>query len=129
MANANEEVVRSYIAAFSADDLDAVRERLADDVVFHLGETSQLSGDYRGPDEVLAMFRKITHLLGAPLQPEVHDILSSDEHVVALSRRTLAGVQADAAVVYHVANGKITEAWVHEARQAELDAALGSASS
>lgn len=37
------------------------------------------------------MFRKITELLGAPMQPELHDILSSDEHVVALSRRTLAG--------------------------------------
>lgn len=124
MADSNADVVRSYLAAVGAGDMDAIRSVLADDVVFHIGGRNLISGDKHGPEEVVAMFQAITDRMGAPIQPELHDLLANDEHVIALVRRTLGGVDAPAAVVYHVAEGRITEVWVHELRQAELDEAL-----
>ena len=126
MAHPNEDVVRSYIASLGAGDMDGVRKHLADEIVMHMGGRNPMSGDKRGPDEVVGTFEAITERTGAPISTELHDLLSTEDHVVALGRRTIAGVDAPAAVVYHLADGKITEIWVHEARQYELDEALGS---
>jgi hypothetical protein len=132
MTHPNEEVVRAYMAAVGEyletggrGDPGAIRARLADDVVFHIGGNNALSGDFRGPDEAIGWLRTVVERPDRPVDSEMHDFLVSDDHVVVLVQRTIAGVRAPAVVIYHVADGKITEAWLHEAKQAEIDAAIG----
>lgn len=125
MASSNEQVVRDYIDALERGDLDAVGSMLADDVVFHMGGKNPMSGEQRGADKAVAMLRGILDRMGGKVEVDLHDMLASDEHVVALVRRNIAGVDARAAVVYHVRDGKITEVWPHEADQYAIDEALG----
>jgi hypothetical protein len=55
---------------------------------------------------------------------DVHDVIANDEHVVALVRRKIAGIDTTAAIVYHVGDGRITGVWIHEGDQQALDDAL-----
>ena len=118
MAHPNEERARKAFDAFSAGDMDTVRDTLADDVVWHVGGRSQLAGDYRGKDEVFGFFAKLVELSGGTFALDVHDILANDEHVVALTRVTgeREGNTLDSrgAQVLHVnADGQVTESWFH----------------
>jgi ketosteroid isomerase-like protein len=117
--------VGEYLSAGYEGDPEAIRVHLADDVAFHVGGQNALSGDFRGSDEAIGWLRTVGERPDAPVDSELHDLLVSDDHVVVLVLRTIAGVRAPAVVIYHVADGKITEAWLHEAKQAEIDAAIG----
>jgi uncharacterized protein len=132
VAHPNEEVVRAYMAAVGAylsageeGDPEAIRAYLADDVTFHVGGRNVLSGDFRGAAEAIRWLQMLRGRPEAPVDSELHDLLVTDDHVVVLVLRTIAGVRAPAVVIYHVADGKITEAWLHETKQAEIDAAIG----
>ncbi len=125
MSHPNEEVAREYLRAFNEGDLDRVGELLAEDVVVHFPGRNPMSGAKRGKDEVMAFFRAMIDRAGVgQVPPEVHDILASDDHAVALMTRKVAGIYASVAVVYRVRNGKITEVWPHERDQYAVDEAL-----
>ena len=110
-------------AAFSRRDFDAAREFWADDIVYHFSGTSHLAGDHKGFQAVQALFAQLVEF---NVQiTEVHDVLASDEHVVALVRGTASrqGKQLtiNQANVYNVRDGKITEAWLLPTDQSAVD--------
>ena len=70
------------------------------------------------------MFKGVLERSGGAMPVEVHDLLESEDHVVALVRRTMAGVDSRAVIVYHVADGKITELWSFEGDQYAIDEAM-----
>lgn len=122
----NAEVVREFLDATSKGDLDGISERIAEDAVFHIPGRNKMSGELKGHDTVVAFFGRIIEMAGGRMETDVHDILASDDHVVALVTRTIAGVRAPAAVVYHLEDGRIASAWPHEADQHAVDEAIGS---
>lgn len=99
-------------------------------MIFHFPGNNPFSGDVKGRDEIFALFGRIQQKVGQPLQQEIHDVTSSDEHAVALvtARLDLKGtVHAWRRVlVYHVAGGKINEIWAFEGDQALVDRILSS---
>jgi len=112
----NAELWRKAQEAFSRGDMDTVRSTWADDIVYHVAGSSALAGDHRGKDGVLSYLAKAAELTAGTLRiAEVHDLLANDDHVVALVRLTAKrqGKQFtwNQANVYHVRNGKMTEAW------------------
>lgn len=130
MVRSDKAVVEEYIDAIAEGDIERVGEFIADDIVVHIPGNNPMSGDYRGREEVLAHYRSLferTEAAGGSIEVDMHDLLASDDHVVALSRRTFAGVDARAVAIYHVDDGKIEEVWVHEAAQDEVDKALNEA--
>ena len=128
MLHSNEEVVREYLRAFNNADLDRVSELLADDVVIHFPGRNPMSGAKRGKNEVMAFFRAMMDRAGVgSMAPEIHDVLASDEHAVALMTRRVAGIDASVAVVYRLQNGMIAEVWPHERDQYAVDEALARA--
>jgi len=111
----NVGLIRKGYEAFAKGDMATLRELWSEDAVWHAPGSSPLSGDYRGRDAVFAMFARTAELSGGTLRIEVHDVLANDEHAVALIRvmASRQGRQLNLleTAVYHVSNGKATEAW------------------
>jgi ketosteroid isomerase-like protein len=67
-------------------------------------------------DNVLGFFMKLMEATGGTFKVELHDVLASDEHVVALAKssgtRNGKTLIADYAHVCHMKDGKLTEAWI-----------------
>jgi len=118
MTQSNQDLVRAASAAFSRGDLGALREQFLDEsIVWHIAGTGPLAGSYSGVAQVMALLGKITELSGGTVRPELHDVLASADHTVALTtiRAERAGKQLQLNLVHviHAANGKATEVWTH----------------
>jgi ketosteroid isomerase-like protein len=126
-AESNVETMRKGYAAFSGNDMDALRnEVFASDIVWHQGGRNQTSGDYRGTDAVLGLFGQLFELTDGTFRVEVHDILASEEHAVVLARvqaqragKTLQ--HGEYSHVCHFRDGKLSEAWIVDVDPYELD--------
>jgi len=118
MTQSNEDLVRAASAAFGRGDLGALQDQyFAENIVWHVAGTGPLAGDYQGAAQVMQVLGRIRELASGTVQPELHDVLVSSDHTVALStiRAERAGKQLQLNLVHviHAANGKATEVWTH----------------
>ncbi len=125
----NVELWRKASDAFSRGDMDAVRGFWSDDVVYHFSGSSVLAGDHKGKDGVLAFFGKVAELTAGTFRiVGVHAVLANDDHVVALLHLTASRQGRELSWndvnVYHVDDGRITEAWIHSTDQRAVDELL-----
>ena len=126
-AQSNAEAIRKGYDAFSRGDMDALRSDLfSADIVWHQGGRNQTAGDYRGADDVIGLFGKLFQLTDGTFRIEVHDMLASEEHVVVLAQvhaqragKTLQ--HGDYSHVCHFREGKLSEAWIVNVDQYEVD--------
>lgn len=128
MSNENVERMQKGYDAFGKGDLDALRELFSADIVWHSGGNNALSGDYKGLDEVFGLFGKLFEMTEGTFQQEVHDLLASDKHAVAITRATAQRsdgrtLDTNQVAVFHMSpEGKVTEAWLVPADQQATDA-------
>jgi hypothetical protein len=126
MAHANEELVRRAYEAFSRGDVDTLRELFADNIVFHQPGRSPVAGDYSGIDQVLGFFGRLAERSGGTFRITLHDVVANDEHAVGLhsaeAEREGRHLHSRVALVLHVRESKITEAWAHVLDLSENDA-------
>ena len=117
MAHPNEELLRKGYEAFARGDMDTVRSLFSEDIVWHAPGRNQMSGDFRGVDEVLGTFAKTFELTGGTFKIEIHSIVADDEHAVVMARATAehGGKRLDdkSVQVWHVKDGKATEQWLY----------------
>jgi uncharacterized protein len=116
---------RAY-EAFSKGDMATVGELMADDVLWHVGGTSPLTGDYKGKDAVFGFFGKLMEVTGGTFKLEVHDILANDEHSVTLVRVTAEknGKKLDSKGVHIThpdSEGRVKEFWSFDEDQEAAD--------
>lgn len=116
MAHPNEEIARRGFEAFHRNrDSDAINQYFAEDVEYHLGGDSAVSGDRRGRAALVAGRDRISDL-GIEASYDLHDVVANDEHAVMLisshlEREGKAPYEQPAVWVVHVDDGKITEIW------------------
>lgn len=118
MTQPNADLVRAASAAFGRGDLATLQEQFfAQNVVWHIAGTGPLAGDYEGAAQVMAQLGKVSALASGPLQPQLHDVLASDDHTVVLAtvhaERAGKQIQLNLVHVIHAENGKATEIWTH----------------
>jgi ketosteroid isomerase-like protein len=117
MAHPNEELTRRAYDAFSKGDVDTLRQVFADDAVFHEPGRNPVSGDYQGIDQILAFFGTLAERSGGTFRVNLHDVVANDEHAVGLhvaeGEREGRRLHSQEAVVLHVRDGRITEAWAN----------------
>ncbi|MBW3589645.1 MAG: nuclear transport factor 2 family protein [Actinobacteria bacterium] len=115
MAHPNEELLRKGYKAFSESDLETIGTLFADDVVWHNPGKSSIAGDYKGKEQVFELFGKVTQETGGTFKTEVHDVIANDEHAVVLvttsAEKGGKSYEGNGVGVYHVKDGKVTEAW------------------
>jgi uncharacterized protein len=111
----NLDLLRRGYAAYQSGDMDTINELFADDVVWHVAGRSQIAGDYSGKEQVFGFFGKLQELSDGTSTVEVHDLLASDEHGVAIVTETATRSgnehRANATHVLHLKDGKVTEFW------------------
>ncbi|MGH2718674.1 MAG: ScbR family autoregulator-binding transcription factor [Actinomycetota bacterium] len=114
--NPTEDLVRKGFDAFARGDLAAVRAMVSPEAVWHLAGLSTLAGTFVGVDAILGHLRRVFEFTGGTLRQELHDVVAGDRHVVALVRqhahRGEEILDVNEAVVIHVADHVVTEAWV-----------------
>jgi ketosteroid isomerase-like protein len=119
MASAGENAgtIRRGYELFNSGNLEELGTIFADDVVWHVGGRGRLSGEKRGRDAAFAYFRQLGELTNGTFRAELHDVVASDEHVVGLhvstGQRGGRSLNVKEALVFHLRDGKIVEAWEH----------------
>ena len=118
MAHPNEDLVREAFAAFGRGDIDALQRQYFDPGIrWHFPGRGPLAGDHEGVAQVAGMLAQPAELSGGTHSIELHDVIGNDDHVVVLAtaRAERLGRQLEASVVhvFHVRDGKVTEAWTH----------------
>ncbi len=95
----------------SGDYSARLTKTLSEDVVWHLPGRHPASGDHEGREAVFAAMR----YFDGSVQLELHDVLASDDHAVALLRATGSRGEkqysANEIDIIHVRDGKVTEFW------------------
>lgn len=116
-AQENAATIRRGYELFNSGDLEGLRQLFAEDVVWRAGGRGRLSGEKRGRDAAFAYFGQLGAETGGTFRAELHDILANEEHVVGLhtntARRGDKSLNLREALVFHVRDGKIVEAWEH----------------
>lgn len=115
MAHPNGELLRNLYAAFDKADLETIQASIADDASLHVAGRGSMSGDFKGRDEVLGYLGEVVSRSGGTFKIEVHDVLATDDHVAVLSNvraeRDGNKLETQGVEIFHVSDGKITEAW------------------
>jgi uncharacterized protein len=124
----NEQLARREIELVNAGDLDGLGQIYAEDFAFHYPGKNPLAGDYENVDDFLT---KAERLLGeGKLKRELHDAFGSDDHAVQLLEVTAdVGARSHswrAVAIYHVRDGRFSEAWLLIDDQYALDEFLNS---
>jgi uncharacterized protein len=111
----NIELLRKGYEAFANADMATLNNLFADDMVWHEGGRSPLSGDYKGKEQVFGFLAKLMELSEGTAKVDVHDILANDEHAVALATisatrkgQSWSGTDVH---VFHMRDGKVREFW------------------
>jgi uncharacterized protein len=120
----NAAMAREGFAALERGDVQWLTDHLADDVVWHVGGSSRAAGEYRGKESVTQLQAGFP---GGSSRIDLHDVLANDDHTVVLGTAHLEAPDGDRVDyrfvnVFHVRDGKITEAWGMSENDAETDA-------
>ena len=105
----NATVVREMNEAMASGDMEGAARRVADNVVWHeIGSAEPVRGK-------AALAESMGGFSGYDIKWDVHDVVASDDHVIALGTatathgdRTLVYRTAE---IYHVRNGQVAERW------------------
>ena len=105
----NAAVIRKMNDAMSGGDMEAAASYVADDVVWHeIGADEPI----RGKAQLAA---RNADFGDADIKYDVHDIVASDDHVVALGTATVnrggKSLTYRTAEIYHVNGKQVTERW------------------
>jgi ketosteroid isomerase-like protein len=126
--HANADVVRRYFTAVERDPTET-SALYSPDVVLHYSGTHRLAGDHRGPTAIQELFQRSRDAFSGSQRLEVHDVLGSDDHGVALlaASAELDGrrVMWNRVVVFHISDGRITEQWILDGDQHLVDQIIG----
>jgi ketosteroid isomerase-like protein len=124
----NVDAIRRMDEAMARQDMEAFFAGYTDDVLVHLGGGNKLTGDYRGVDQLRALFGRFMEASGR-YSFENHAYLADDEHGIILQRGTMERngktFSTDEVFIYHFRDGKVSEFWYVPRDQAGVDAWWG----
>jgi ketosteroid isomerase-like protein len=110
-------IVRRGYEWFNSGNIDELAGIFANDVVWHVGGRGRLAGVKTGKDATFAYFGQLDEGSDSTFRAELHDLVGSDDHVVGLhtgtAQRSGRSLNAHEALVFHLRDGKIVEAWEH----------------
>ena len=120
----NAQLYREGFEAFLRGDIETVAGQFADDAVWHSGGRNKFSGDHKGKEEILSFMGQFGQELDS-FEADLHAVLADDDHTVALvNTKATRGdntIEGQSVFIYHITDGKITEAWAVALDQYKID--------
>ncbi len=132
MATTQENVaaIRRGYELFNNGNIEGLADIVAEDAVWHAGGRNRLSGEKRGRDAIFAFFSQLGDLTGGTFRAELHDVLAGEEHAVGLhtstGERDGRRLNVRTVLVFHLHDGRVTEAWEHYDDSRAFDEFIGS---
>jgi ketosteroid isomerase-like protein len=121
------ELIRRYFDAVQTDHTQTAALYAPDATLHYIGR-HVLGGVYRGPEEILDLFRRSRDAFHGAQRLELHDVLANDRHVIALlsgsAQRGGNRLEWQRVVVFHIQDGLILEQWIHDSDQHVIEEAL-----
>src|ERR1700724_3082111 len=77
------DIVRKDFDAFKRGDLQTISDSFSDDIVWHGRGSTRFGGDFKGKQATMAQILDFAQTF-QDINFEIHDIVASQEHVVAL---------------------------------------------
>ncbi|WP_330290836.1 nuclear transport factor 2 family protein [Streptomyces sp. NBC_00576] len=107
-------LVRKGFDAFSRGDMDTLRGLMTADCTHHVPGSHPLSGDFKGQDAIIDMYRRLTEETAGSMRVVLMNILVDGRgHAVAVHRFTAErqGRQLDepGAIVFRIVGDKVTD--------------------
>jgi ketosteroid isomerase-like protein len=131
MEHSNAVAYRRTADAFRARDSEALAQLIAEDVTWHVPGGTPLAGEIRGLDTLFRWFERLHEVTNGTFILREHDVLATDDHVVALSDMSSETdgrrVSVNVVSVMHFRDGRQLERWFHPSDPAAWDALLGGA--
>lgn len=125
----NADRIRDGYTAFAKGDFAVLNDLFAEDLVWHHGGRSQLSGDYRGRDAVYEFFGKLIEVTHGTFRMELEAAFATDELgvalVVASSSVNGRSVTVREAHIIRMRDGKVAEFWYATTDQYAFDEMIG----
>lgn len=114
----SERVLRAAVEAMITGDYETLPACFAEDVAVHVPGTNQLSGKYKGRNDLFEGFLEtLMSLTDGQVVLEPHDLIGGERHAVGIYtwRATRDGRTSEwrQVNVYHVTGGQIVEVWQH----------------
>jgi ketosteroid isomerase-like protein len=112
----NAALIRRGYQAFGQGDIAALSELFTKDIQWHEagGASTPLAGDYKGQEAVFTMFGQLVQLT-SEFRVTVEEIVADDRQAVAIhetyARRGSTTYRSREAIVFHLLEGKVTDAW------------------
>ena len=88
MAASKEDIVRRGYQAFSEGDMDTLGSLYTDDVVQTMPGKNQLSGEYKGRDNVIGLYGKMFELSGGTFKAPLKSLKTEGDKVVSVHNAT-----------------------------------------
>ena len=121
--------IRDGYAAFVNGDFAVLNDLLAEDLVWHHGGRSQLTGDYCGRDAVYGYLGKILEVTQGTFHMDLQAAFANDELGVALviASSSVNGQNHTAreAHIMRMRDGKVAEFWYTSTDQYAFDEMIG----
>ncbi|MGA5084819.1 nuclear transport factor 2 family protein [Streptomyces pseudogriseolus] len=110
----NAQLVRKGYDAFTRGDMDTLRGLMAADATHHVPGTGILSGDFKGHDAILDVYRRLGEETDGTFRVELRQVLVDGRgHAVTLHHFTAdrrgRHVDEDGGIVFRIVGDKITD--------------------
>src|SRR5438093_2516915 len=129
MEHPNALAYRRTADAFRERNSEALAGLIDEHVVWHVPGENPLAGEVHGREELFGFFDRLRELTDDTFTLREHDVLATDDHVVALSVMSAVrdGVRMDVKVIsaFHFRDGRKRERWFHPVDLAAWDRMLG----
>ncbi|MDQ3757981.1 MAG: nuclear transport factor 2 family protein [Actinomycetota bacterium] len=116
MEHPNVKLIRQGYDAFTRGDMDTLSELFTQDVLWHgAGRSFELAGDYKGQEAVFTTFARMLELTGGSFTVALEDCFADDRQAVAIHTATARYgnrlYEGRETIVFHLLDGKVTDAW------------------
>ncbi|WP_274560282.1 nuclear transport factor 2 family protein [Streptomyces spiramyceticus] len=107
-------LVRQGYAAFSNGDMETLASMMTTDCVHHAPGQSQVSGHFKGRDNVLAMYGKLFELTGGTMRVELEGVYPDGRgHVISVHKifaeREDRGIEMRGGLFFTIIGNKISD--------------------